>query len=80
MQEGAFALIDCLGFKGIWKRTDQTLLLEKLKNIMRRIHPQIIAGLPFHLLRRTFIITPSLLSDSVAISLRYTNDTSTPSA
>jgi hypothetical protein len=84
MHEGAFALIDCLGFRGIWKRNDraltleqhQTLLVEKLKSIMRRIHPQLIAGLPFHLLRRTFIITPSLLSDSVAISLRYADDTS----
>ena len=76
MQQGAFALIDCLGFKGIWKRTDQALLLKKLKSIMQRIHPQIMAGLPFHLLRRTFIITPSLLSDSVAISLRYEDNIS----
>ncbi|HEX8073191.1 MAG TPA: hypothetical protein VF546_24810 [Pyrinomonadaceae bacterium] len=76
MQEGAFALMDCLGFRGIWKRTDQTLLLKKLKSILQRIHPQLIAGLPFHLLRRTFIITPSLLSDSVAISLRYADETS----
>jgi hypothetical protein len=74
MREGAFALIDCLGFKGIWKRTDQALLLEKLKSIMRKVQPQLIAGLPFHLLRKEFIITPSLLSDSVAISLRYEDD------
>jgi hypothetical protein len=33
MREGAFALIDCLGFKGIWKRTDTTLLIRKLLRI-----------------------------------------------
>jgi hypothetical protein len=78
MHEGAFALIDCLGFKGIWKRTDQALLLEKLRSIMVKIHntPGLFRGLPFHLLRRDFIITPSLLSDSVAISLRYEDDPS----
>ncbi len=74
MQQGAFALIDCLGFRGIWKRTDQAHLLKKLRNIMQRIHSQVMTGLPFHLLRKTFIITPSLLSDSVAISLRYAVD------
>jgi len=74
MREGAFALIDCLGFKGIWKRTDQTLLLEKLRRILDRIHLQLIAGLPYHLLRRDVILTASLLSDSVAISLRYEDD------
>lgn len=78
MQEGAFALIDCLGFRGIWKRNDQTILLEKLKSIMSKIHntPGLLKGLPFHLLARDFIITPSLLSDSVAISLRYEDDNS----
>jgi hypothetical protein len=82
MREGAFALIDCLGFKGIWKRTDQTipleehqtLLLGKLKRIMDKIQLQLIAGLPYHLLRRGVILTASLLSDSVAISLRYEDD------
>jgi hypothetical protein len=82
MREGAFALIDCLGFKGIWKRTEQslpleehqTLLLEKLRRILDQIHLQLIAGLPYHLLRRDVVLTASLLSDSVAISLRYEND------
>jgi hypothetical protein len=82
MREGAFALIDCLGFKGIWKRTDQTLsleehqtlLLEKLRRILDKIHLQLIAGVPYPLLRRDVILTASLLSDSVAISLRYEDD------
>ena len=33
MQEGAFAFIDCLGFKGIWKRENLNLLLKKLNGI-----------------------------------------------
>jgi hypothetical protein len=74
MREGAFALIDCLGFKGIWKRSDETLLLKKLKSIRQQIQLQLIAGLPYHLLRKDVIIDRSLISDSVAISLRYTDD------
>lgn len=75
MQEGAFALIDCLGFRGIWKRKDETLLLKKLRrvmSIMQQVHLRLLAEPPFRLLDREVIITPSLLSDSVAISLRYT--------
>jgi hypothetical protein len=71
MTEGAFVLMDCLGFRGIWKKIDPELLLKKLRGIGRRIQPHIMNGIPFHLLRRDFIITASLLSDSVAISLRY---------
>lgn len=73
MCEGVIALIDVLGFGEIWKRIDHDLLLEKLRYIMLQIQPQIIAGIPFHLLRRKFIIKASLLSDSVAISLQYTD-------
>lgn len=71
MQEGAFALIDCLGFKGIWKRSDEAPLLEKLRSIRQRIQLQLIAGLPYGLLRKDVILDASLISDSVAISLRY---------
>lgn len=75
MHEGAFALIDCLGFKGIWKRTkDDTILLNKLKCIIQQVQPQLIAGVPFELLRRKWVISASLLSDSVAISLRYDDE------
>ncbi|HEV3469251.1 MAG TPA: hypothetical protein VG148_08015 [Pyrinomonadaceae bacterium] len=75
MREGAFALIDCLGFKGIWKRPDSALLLDKLENIVEKIQPQfLMRGIPYDLLQRRFIIKPSLLSDSVAISLQYKDD------
>lgn len=74
MREGAFALIDCLGFKGIWKRPDSTFLLDKLLNIVQQIEPEIIKGIPYNLLQRKFVIKASLLSDSVAISLRYRDE------
>lgn len=75
MHEGAFALIDCLGFKGIWKRiNDDGVLLDKLRCIVKQVQPQLIAGVPFELLRRKWIISASLLSDSVAISLRYDDE------
>jgi len=71
MHEGAFALIDCLGFKGIWKRTDEAILLNKLESIVSKVDQQLLEGVPFHLLQREWTISASLLSDSVAISLRY---------
>jgi hypothetical protein len=41
MQEGAFVLIDCLGFKGIWKRTDPDLLLQKFSRLGPSIQEQL---------------------------------------
>ncbi|MDT7543625.1 MAG: hypothetical protein QOE33_3529 [Acidobacteriota bacterium] len=73
MQEGAFALIDCLGFKGIWKRTDPTLLLKKLSNIDKIINERVTSDafafkyLSFGPIR----VHVRLLSDTVAISLQY---------
>jgi hypothetical protein len=71
MHEGAFALIDCLGFKGIWKRADEATLLNKLESIVSQVDQQLLTGVPFQLLERDWMISASLLSDSVAISLRY---------
>lgn len=73
MRDGAFALIDCLGFKGIWKRTDPDLLIDKLRSVVKQVQPQIMKGVPYHLLRRSINIDARILSDSVAISLRYTD-------
>ncbi len=41
MSEGAFALIDCLGFRGIWKELTINLLLEKLRSIVQQVQPQV---------------------------------------
>lgn len=75
MREGAFALIDCLGFKGIWKRTDPILLLQKLSRIEQTVHDEIgspFEGIPFKKLSFGPIkLNVRLLSDTVAISLQY---------
>lgn len=42
MQKGAFALIDCLGFKGIWKKfpDNPSLILKKLDSIAEKVEKQ----------------------------------------
>ncbi|MGB9178485.1 MAG: hypothetical protein WCB68_04490, partial [Pyrinomonadaceae bacterium] len=51
---------------------DSAPLLDKLQNIVEKIQPQfLMKGIPYDLLQRRFVIKPSLLSDSVAISLQY---------
>lgn len=37
MKNGAFAMIDCLGFKGIWERVDPEILLAKLRKIKETV-------------------------------------------
>jgi hypothetical protein len=72
MQEGAFALIDCLGFKGIWRRTDPTLLLRKLSNIEQVVSDRVLKQEAFKFLSfGTVRPHVRLLSDTVAISLHY---------
>lgn len=75
MREGAFALIDCLGFKGIWKRTDPDLLIKKLSKIEQIVHAEIQEGGgsgPFKYLSfGPMKLHVRLLSDTVAISLQY---------
>jgi len=73
MQEGAFALVDCLGFKGIWKRADPELLIQKLLKIEEAVNEHLVSDvLPLRYLSfgpiRAHI---RLLSDTVAISLQY---------
>jgi hypothetical protein len=71
MQEGAFVLIDCLGFKGIWKRPDSHLLLKKFSRlgplIQERLHHLEIIFSGTDQLR----IHNRLLSDTVAISFQF---------
>jgi hypothetical protein len=73
MQEGAFVLIDCLGFKGIWKRTDPDLLLRKFSklgpSIQERLgHLEILFSINGTDQLR---IHNRLLSDTVAISFQF---------
>ncbi|HEV7474602.1 MAG TPA: hypothetical protein VGN90_11170 [Pyrinomonadaceae bacterium] len=71
MHEGAFALIDCLGFKGIWKRTDPFLLVQKLSKIEQTVYAQIHKDAFNHFSFGPIKISVQLLSDTVAISLQY---------
>ena len=79
MQEGAFALIDCLGWKGIWRREKPELLIKKVRNIEKFVQTQLSENSAlFFILAPPASLTCGLLkphirflSDSVAISLKY---------
>jgi hypothetical protein len=72
MEQGAFVLVDCLGFRGIWNRIDPRDLVAKLRLLedaaTKRIVPAYGATklsfgpVKFHL---------RLLSDTVALSVQY---------
>jgi hypothetical protein len=73
MQEGAFALVDCLGFKGAWKKTDPNLLIQKFSAIDKTVSEHVFSDV---LALRYLSFGPirahvRLLSDTVAISLQY---------
>jgi hypothetical protein len=82
MREGAFALIDCLGFRGIWKRGNhrtaeelkeyQTRLLHKLLKIANEVPGLVEAGAkPYRHFSEPVEPYAIMLSDSVAISVQY---------
>lgn len=71
MKEGAFAFIDCLGWKGIWQRVKNPLaLIEKLKKIEQLVedvkHDK--NRLIFPRLKKTASI--AFLSDTVVVSVQ----------
>jgi hypothetical protein len=73
MKEGGFALIDCLGFKGIWRRTDVSTLLDKLAAIQEEVKGR-VAGFksqPTDLHTGKIDMQVSLISDTVAVSVQY---------
>lgn len=73
MQKGAFALLDCLGFKGIWTRHDSEKVVEKLIGIEKLAEkacsPSIshFASIQSHLI----VAKAKLLSDTVAVSVKF---------
>lgn len=80
MQEGAFALIDCLGWKGIWNRkidstgrsVDPLEVLKKINRIEDRIGQstkRMTIGLRDSFLEITFRPRSVFLSDTVAVSV-----------
>lgn len=73
MKKGAFALVDCLGFKGIWKRANPDLVLAKLKSIEKTTSSEdFFQYVPGRLGKVSVQI--SLLSDTVAVSVQYGED------
>lgn len=82
MKNGAFALIDCLGFKGLWKNGHEQLLskLRLVKNSMLE-GLQAFSKSPNHSLHfNPDYFTPEvrLLSDTVAISLTSSKNENDP--
>lgn len=75
MKEGAFALIDCLGFKGIWNRANPTQVIDKLLKIEEVVSKEIVAlKMPFDDKYGPVSVNVRLLSDTVAISLQYEDE------
>lgn len=76
MREGAFALVDCLGWKGIWHGTPELALIEKVG----RIHAEVEAVVKeINLRHRDTSSGPigaqiRLISDTVAVSIQHETD------
>jgi hypothetical protein len=71
MKDGAFALLDCLGFKGLWK-DDHSALMRKLRLINETVNSAIatpLGHLDINISRKKYDYEVILLSDSVAISV-----------
>jgi hypothetical protein len=82
MNDGAFALIDCLGFKGLWNLGHEQLVskLRQVKNTVREgLHNFLSSpGHPLHINPDSFEMDVLLLSDTIAISVRLKqNDNAT---
>ncbi len=75
MKKGAFALIDCLGWKGIWQRSSESALIEKLERIQDEVKA---VEDKFNSQHCDMPIKAQILliSDTVAISIQYENDES----
>ena len=72
MQEGAFALLDCLGFKGVWRRvTDADQIVSKFQEIASRQDTVLAGFLSGHRSDDKQKLQVAFLSDSVAIGLRF---------
>jgi len=75
MKNGSFALIDCLGFKGIWKNNDHNALMRKLESI-DKIANSAATKIAFPNIKSNNNIDEQrlevkLLSDTIAISLTW---------
>lgn len=71
MSEGAFALIDCLGFKGIWQR--EGITPEAVLNKLHKVRDEALNGqwLEWYVSDVPTELKTLFLSDTTAISLKY---------
>lgn len=78
MKKGAFAIIDCLGFKGIWKRegVDPVKLINRLISLEDKFrkHLDLDIGIVKDLPSDYVQSNVQLISDSIAISLTFDTD------
>jgi len=76
MKKGAFALLDCLGFKGIWQKTDATTIIKNFKAIQDTVQSTVDKSSPFAVLQaeKEIRVQVGFLSDTVALSLQFADD------
>lgn len=70
MKKGAFALVDVLGFKGIWQRHEASAVLATLEEFQRRMRDDLaqIAKQP------DFQFEAAFISDTLALALSQSED------
>src|SRR5262245_38683120 len=68
-RDGAFVLVDCLGFRGIWRASTEKLL-QKLNNIRRTVDEGLIESSLPYVAAHNIEVTIRLLSDTVAMSFQ----------
>src|SRR5207302_870517 len=73
MREGAFVLVDCLGFRGIWKDSTEPLL-KKLSNIRRTVDSGLQESEISSMNPEDVEVTIRLLSDTVAMGFQPKKD------
>lgn len=71
IKEGAFALIDCLGFKGIWTRSEGRILekISSINQVVRDSMPEFLKQTKVEIDLNLYEYGIKLLSDSVAINV-----------
>lgn len=72
MKEGAFILVDCLGFRGIWNRIEPEKLISRLHAIEQQATSRVVPKYSSSMLSFGPLAPHiRLLSDTVVLSLQY---------
>jgi hypothetical protein len=75
MEESAFALLDCLGFKGIWNRVASSVTPEQIVKFLEetKANVHLLPTLQIHEIAGELEFSFAFVSDSVAVSARLKN-------